>query len=64
MKPGKTFNLSKTSKRMLAQFTNAQERADWKRMMIEAEIAEATIPRTVRERADAKLSNDVADSAN
>jgi len=62
MKPGKTFNLSKTSKRMLAQFTDSQERADWKKMMIEAEITAATIPRTARERNDSKSSGDTVDS--
>jgi hypothetical protein len=61
MKPGKTFNLSKTSKRMLAQFTDRQERSDWKKMMIEAEIAAATIPRTARDRSDHKPSADTVE---
>ena len=53
MKPGKSFNLSKTSKRMLAQFTDPIERNEWKKMMISAELAEATQPRT-RDRAEPK----------
>jgi len=44
---------------MLAQFTDSQERNDWKKMMIEAEITAATIPRTARDRSEAK-SADVA----
>ena len=61
MKPGKTFNLSKTSKRMLAQFTDRQERSDWKKMRIEAEIAAATIPRTARDRSESKPTVDAAE---
>ena len=43
LKPGKTFNLSKSSKRILAQFPNAHERGQWKRMMIDAELSAAIV---------------------
>jgi hypothetical protein len=46
---------------MLAQFTDRQERSDWKKMMIEAEIAAATIPRTARDRSDHKPSADTVE---
>jgi|GEM_PF-5702473 len=48
MKPGKTFNLSKTSKRALAQFTNSQARGQWKGMLIEAELFEAVVPKAIK----------------
>jgi hypothetical protein len=54
MKPGKTFNLSKTAKRMLAQFSNGTERSQWKKMMIEAELAAAAVPKTLRDRGEAR----------
>jgi len=40
MKPNKDFKLSKTTKRMLANFTDKNQRGEWKRLMISAEIAE------------------------
>jgi len=46
LKPGKTFNLSKSSKRILAQFPNAHERGQWKRMMIDAELSAAIVIKT------------------
>jgi hypothetical protein len=48
MKPGKTFNLSKTSKRALAQFTDSHARGQWKGMLIEAELFEAVVPKAVK----------------
>lgn len=38
MKPGKTFNLSKETKRRLATMPNRQQRSDYKRLMIEAQL--------------------------
>jgi len=46
LKPGKTFNLSKTSKRILAQFTDSHARGQWKRMMIDAELSAAIVIKT------------------
>ena len=46
--PGKTFKLSKTTKRMLANFVDPHKRGDWKRMMIQAEMAAAIVPKTTR----------------
>jgi len=43
LKPGKTFNLSKSSKRILAQFTDPHARGQWKRMMIDAELSAAIV---------------------
>jgi hypothetical protein len=44
--PGKTFNLSKSSKRMLAQFVDPHQRGAWKRMMIDAELSAAIVIKT------------------
>jgi len=38
MKPGKTFNLSKQTKRFMATITNAEDRNAYKRAMIQAEL--------------------------
>jgi hypothetical protein len=43
LKPGKTFNMSKTSKRVLAQFTDSHARGQWKRMLIDAELSAAIV---------------------
>ena len=46
MKPGKTFKLSKTVKRMLALMGGPKEGRDqYKRMMIQAELAAAIQPK-------------------
>jgi len=50
IKPGKTFSLSKTSKRMIAMMGGPKEGRDqFKRMMIQAELAAAIVPKA-RER--------------
>ena len=43
MKPGKTFNLSKQTKRFMATFVKAEERNAYKRAMIQAELAAAVV---------------------
>lgn len=43
MKPTKTFRLSKTTKRMMATITNATDRGDFKRAMIEAQLCAAVV---------------------
>jgi hypothetical protein len=43
MKPGKTFNLTKQTKRFMATFVNAEERNAYKRAMIQAELAAAVV---------------------
>jgi hypothetical protein len=48
LKPGKTYNMTKSTKRILAQFPNAHERGQWKRMMIDAELSAAIIPKTTK----------------
>ena len=46
MKPGKTFKLSKTTKRMMALMGGpAEGRNQFKNMMIQAELAAAVQPR-------------------
>jgi hypothetical protein len=46
MKPGKTFNLSKTAKRMIALMGGTDEnRNQFKRMMIQAELAASIQPK-------------------
>jgi HEPN domain-containing protein len=39
LKPGKTFNLSKQSKRFMATIVNAEDRNAYKRAMIQAQLA-------------------------
>ena len=43
MKPGKTFNLSKQTKRFMATFVNAEERNAFKRAMIQAQLASEVV---------------------
>ena len=57
LKPGKTFNLSKTSKRILAQFTDPHARGQWKRMMIDAELSAAIVIKTPSRDKNAPRSN-------
>jgi len=47
MKPGKTFKLSKTAKRMVALMkgSTADQRNQFKNMMIQAELAAAVQPK-------------------
>ena len=40
MKPDKNFKMTKSNKRVLATFINPQERNYWKRMLIDAQLAE------------------------
>ena len=46
MKPGKTFNLSKQTKRFMATIVNAEQRHAFKRAMIQAELAAAIVPKS------------------
>ena len=48
MKPGKTFKLSKTTKRMLCSIVNTEQRNQYKRMMIDAELCAAIVPKTIK----------------
>ena len=43
MKPGKTFNLSKQTKRFMATMVNAEQRNAYKRAMIQAQLASEVI---------------------
>jgi hypothetical protein len=43
MKPGKTFKLSKSTKRMMCSIVNTEHRNQFKRMMIQAELASQVI---------------------
>ena len=45
MKPGKTFNLNKQTKRFMCTFVNAEQRHAFKRAMIQAELAAAIQPK-------------------
>ncbi len=45
IKPGKTFVLSKQTKRFMATFVNAEQRHAFKRAMIQAELAAAIQPK-------------------
>lgn len=50
LKPNKTFRLSKTTKRMIALMkgATADQRNQFKRMMIDAELCAAIVPKTVK----------------
>ncbi len=52
LKPNKTFKLSKTTKRMVALMkgATADQRNQYKRMMIQAELAAAIVPRSNKDR--------------
>ena len=43
MKPGKTFKLSKSTKRMMCSIVNTEQRNQFKRMMIQAELAAGVV---------------------
>jgi hypothetical protein len=43
MKPGKTFKLSKSTKRMMCSIVDATKRNAYKRMMIQAELAAGVV---------------------
>lgn len=48
LKPGKTFNLSKQTKRFMATMVNAEQRNAFKRAMIQAELAAAIVPKSTK----------------
>lgn len=48
LKPNKTFKLSKTTKRMLCSIVNTEQRNQYKRMMIDAELCAAIVPKTIK----------------
>jgi hypothetical protein len=62
MKPGKTFNLSKESKRTLALMPTDKRNA-WKKCMIEAELYEAVVPKTTKREKPGGNYNQTATSA-
>lgn len=43
MKPGKTFKLSKSTKRMMCSIIDTEKRNQFKRMMIQAELAAGVV---------------------
>jgi len=56
MKSGSNYRMSAQTKRGLAlgRFKNDHDRGEWKRSMIQAELAEATQPRSIRDRKNDK----------
>ena len=44
LKPGKTFNLSKQSKRFMATIVDPHQRGEYKRAMIQAQLASEQLP--------------------
>jgi hypothetical protein len=46
IKPGKTFNLSKQTKRFMATFVNAEERNAYKNAMIQAQLQSEIVVKT------------------
>jgi len=59
MKPNKTFKLSKTTKRMIALMkgSTAEQRNQYKRMMIDAELCAAIVPKSVKSDRNAPRGN-------
>ena len=49
LKPGKTYNMSKSSKRVLAQFVDPHARGQWKKMLIDAELSAAIVIKTPKD---------------
>ena len=58
VKTNATFKLSKTTKRMMATLVNAEDRNQYKRMMIDAEVAEikAKLAKIKTNKNEAKVS--------
>jgi hypothetical protein len=50
MKPGKTFVLSKQTKRFMCTIIDPVERHAFKRAMIQAELAAAVVPRSNKDK--------------
>jgi hypothetical protein len=48
IKPGKTFVLSKQTKRMMCSIVDTEARNQFKRMMIQAELAAAIVPKSTK----------------
>jgi HEPN domain-containing protein len=46
LKPGKTFNLSKQTKRFMATIVNAEQRNAYKNAMIQAQLASEIVIKT------------------
>ena len=52
MKPGKTFNLSKQTKRFMCSIIDPVKRHEFKRAMIQAQLASEVVPRSNKERSN------------
>ena len=52
MKTDKNFKLSKSAKRVLATIVDKQKRGHVKRLHIEAEVLEAIVPQSRREKSE------------
>ena len=57
MKPGKTFKLSKTTKRMLCSIVNTEQRNQYKRMMIDAQLCSEVVIKTTSRDKNAPRGN-------
>jgi hypothetical protein len=57
IKPGKTFNLSKQTKRFMATFVNAEDRNAFKRAMIQAQLASEIVIKTEKRDKNAPRGN-------
>ncbi len=54
MKPGPNYKMSSTTKMALATIRDPQKRAEWKRSMIQAELAAAIQPKREKSRREGK----------
>ena len=57
LKPGKTFNLSKQTKRFMATFVNAEERNAYKRAMIDAQLCSEIVIKSEKRDRNAPRGN-------
>jgi hypothetical protein len=57
VKTDKNFRMAKTTKRMLAMlpFKDQEQRAAFKNMMIDAQVAASIVPKTVKEKHSREL---------
>lgn len=57
MKPGKTFNLNKQTKRFMCTFVNAEQRNAYKRAMIDAQLCSEIVIKTPQRDKNAPRGN-------
>jgi len=54
LKPGPNYRMSSLAKKSLATIADPQKRGEWKRAIIQAELAAAIVPKSKKDRKDAE----------